>query len=336
MGSVRRFITSIYLHRKSIILVSVIFLSLYAFVFFLVLMAINKLNESDSVLISSKLRQILAGEVLDFTSADNVTGHPFPVVPNIIHYIKFRSRQLDFVEFICIKSALVNHRPDRLIIHCDQCDEYSQMEGKYWQMLTENNVYPISVVHHPEPTHIFGKPLSSVYHASDIARIQILMKFGGIFLDGDIYVVQSLNKFRHYEFTLGWPLNDNMGTQVLMANKNARFLKLWLESYRYYKPFMWYYNAGQLPTEDILEKQPNLVHRVPKLFGVHYLIDELYKKNWQEWKNYFTIHLLSRHRSYLDELSTVPVFDESNVKNYPYTFGEMARLLLYNTTSIIN
>jgi hypothetical protein len=102
---------------------------------------------------------------------------------------------------------------------------------------------------------------------------------------------------------------------------------LWLESYRQYYPAEWYYNAGCKPVEEILSKRPELVHRVKLLFGVHVLADELYKKLWNEWRQQYSIHLLTGHRSYLDEdnFQKLPVFNEINIKDYPMTFGEMAR-----------
>ena len=81
---------------------------------------------------------------------------------------------------------------------------------------------------------------------------------------------------------LGWDNNLCMGTQVLIVNKNARFLSLWLDSYLDYYPEEWYYNAGCKPTEDVLYKKPELVHRVKFLFGVHKLTSKLYKVMWNE------------------------------------------------------
>jgi mannosyltransferase OCH1-like enzyme len=104
------------------------------------------------------------------------------------------------------------------------------------------------------------------------------MEYGGIFLDNDFYVVQNLNKFRKFEMALGMEEDTQfVGTQVLVANKNARFLRLWLESYRQYYPDRWYYNAGCKPTKEILYKRPELVHRAKLLFGVHMLVHKLYK-----------------------------------------------------------
>lgn len=109
-----------------------------------------------------------------------------------------------------------------------------------------------------------------------------------------------------------------------MAHKDARFLPLWLNTYRLYHPRDWYYNAGQLPTQQILDKKPYLVHRVPGLFGVQNLAAHLYGQNpWPKWHIMFTIHLLSRHPP------APRTLDENFVVHYRAPFGDIARWLLY-------
>jgi hypothetical protein len=41
-----------------------------------------------------------------------------------------------------------------------------------------------------------------------------MMKYGGIYLDNDIFVVHNLHKYRKYELAIGWPTDEPMGTQV--------------------------------------------------------------------------------------------------------------------------
>ena len=95
---------------------------------------------------------------------------------------------------------------------------------------------------------------------------------------------------------------------------------------------MWYYNAAEAPTQNILSKHPELVNREEELFGVHNLAEKLYgmkPSEWTGWKDYYSIHLLSRHRDYLvkDDIQTSRIleFDEKNIQNYTKVFGEMAR-----------
>ena len=61
----------------------------------------------------------------------------------------------------------------------------------------------------------------------------LLMNYGGIFLDNDVYVVNSLNEYLKYEMTVSWDSeNDGLGVQVLIAHRNARLLKAHFDSYR--------------------------------------------------------------------------------------------------------
>ena len=289
--------------------------------------------------------------------ADNETGFPFDIVPNIVHYVRFENPYLDFITFISIKSVLINHKPEAIWIHCD----FDELKGKYWdlirnqtgnsnknlntvtqgkqtqtQTLTQTQTQVI-VKRIKRPFFVFGKKLSSVYHSSDIARIEILMKYGGIFLDNDVFVVKSLNHFRKFEFTIGWPHGEFLGTQVLIGHNNARFLKLWHDSYENYRPTSWYYNAGQLPTEKFLIRNPGLVHRVKTEFGVHNLVQMLYNENYPFWETeFYAVHLLARHRSYLMPRDRIKNFNEINIKTYNRTFGQMARFVIYGTKNLID
>ena len=145
--------------------------------------------------------------------------------------------------------------------------------------------------------------------------------------------MRDLAPFRTNEVTLGWPAGQNIGIQLILAKPNSTFMKLWLESYRDYRPTMWYYNAGQVPTQLILGKCPHLVHPVRDLFGVQNLAEELYsKEDWKEWSEQYAIHLLFRHREYLAKEdvkeSGIADFDEKNIMSYNKTFGIMARTVL--------
>nr|CAD7260476.1 unnamed protein product [Timema shepardi] len=225
-------------------------------------------------------------------------------------------------------AAPVVQCPERLIIHCD-----TNITGYYWSVLSSlpaSNT-SLELKYMAKPTHVFGQPLSSVFHASDVERILLLMEWGGIFLDTDMLVLRSLDTFRHYEMVVGWPPDQFMGTQILIAHKDARFLPMWLDGYRRYHPTDWYYNAGQWPTEQLLKKQPELVHRVPYTFGVDNFSAMLYGvTRWQRWRTMHTIHLLSRHPPAPQNL------DEDFVRHYRSPFGEIARWLLYKLEPKVN
>jgi hypothetical protein len=178
---------------------------------------------------------------IDFERIDNETGAPNFIVPNIVHYIRLHKRSWTFVEYICLRSAYVNQRPDFIFIHSNVLNGF---KGKYWNWMQEEPDLKSRLVIVPVhlPSEIFGQklnPMWRVHHGSDLIRIRTLMKYGGIFLDNDVYVVHNLDEYRKFEMTLGWPKNESLGTMVLIANKKARFLPLWLDNYRDYKADQW-------------------------------------------------------------------------------------------------
>ena len=177
---------------------------------------------------------------IEFHDFNNETGANKLIVPNIVHYVRFGAKSWTFVEYICMRSAYTIQQPDYIFIHTD-VDEF---KGKYWNWVMHEPDFRSRIVRIPTqvPDNIFGQELSAewkLYHGSDVTRIRVMMQYGGIYLDNDVYVVNNLDKYRNFEMTLGWFEHGALGTMVLMANKDARFLKLWLDDYHDYKKDLW-------------------------------------------------------------------------------------------------
>lgn len=274
-------------------------------------------------------------QTLDFDSLNysNVTGNPTGcyLVPNHIHYIHFGGKPISYVQLICILSGYKNQNPDKIFFHYDNNNTFS---GKYWNILWGITGFRDIIVFDPVqlPSEIYGQSLSEgwqKWHASDITRIRVIMQFGGVFLDNDCYVIKNINDYRKFEISMNWDENQFLGSQVIIAHKNARFLRKWLECYRFYDKTRWYYNAGERPTTEVLYKEPHLLHRVKVLFGAdNSYIAKLFQQKWEDWKDLYIVHLLIGHQYLLHNLShkaTFPVeFNETNIANYPVTFREMA------------
>jgi len=256
-----------------------------------------------------------------FVNFNNETGVKQLIVPNIIHYIHFDTKNINFTTLICMLSAYYNHRPAKIYLHTN----VGRLEGRYFLVLQNVLGDRLKIIKSVKPTHVYGQRLSSVQHSADVARIKLMMRYGGIFLDEDVFVVQNLNKFRHFELAVGWPEGQNIGVQVLMGHKDARFLPLYLAQYQNYRPSLWYYNAGEAPTANILAAQPGLVHRVRQQFGVENLARELYSQRWTGWHGLATIHTLARHKGYLTNTSEL---HELNHARCRCTFSDMVSSVL--------
>ncbi|KAF6201387.1 hypothetical protein GE061_005835 [Apolygus lucorum] len=256
----------------------------------------------------------------------------FPLVPNIVHFIRFGNSTLTFIDAVCILAALKNQKPNVLMIHSDQKNFDG---GKYWRVVIDHPTAKgvVQVKYRAQPDNIYGQPFSKqfgLYHKSDVERLRILMEYGGIYCDNDLYIVDSLDIFRNYEMTLGWEEGGGISDQVIIASKDARFLKIWLESYIDYRGNSWFYNGGELPTM-ILKKRPYLVNSVKNgLAEYRTTVRLIYYKSNESWKYHYAIHLLIGHQrtllsTNLSDAAPYPVvFNETNILNYEANIKYMA------------
>ncbi|XP_077516390.1 uncharacterized protein LOC144126220 [Amblyomma americanum] len=253
------------------------------------------------------------------------------VVPNIVHFVKLGNAPLSFVEVVCVRAAWLQQNPEVLMIHCDDCSAITQSPN--WRHIKD--IPRLTLKHVERPQTIFGVKVSWIQHAADIVRIRVLRRYGGIYLDSDAYLVKSMDKYRGCETAIGWPPGQNMGNQIIVAHKRSKFLRLYYELYRRYRPDLWYYNAGQLPTRDILEKKPHLVCGVPSDFGVHEGIARvLFEQCNGEWRNFTAVHAFFRHRAHYCPSDKFGPIDFEAVGRYSANFGQMARLVLSGSTKL--
>jgi len=176
------------------------------------------------------------------------------------------------------------------------------------------------------------------------------MEFGGIYLDRDVIVLKSLDPLRKFEMTLDYefhPTYKIMGTQIQIAHKRARFLRLYLQTYQKYDGSRWYWNAGEYPTERIIVNYPHLVHSMNGEFGVTgpEMYPKLYLENLKNWSKYFTTHLWMRDNTIKGDIDifkneigrpSMLYFDELNIRTFNTIFGQMARFIFYDTKETIN
>lgn len=71
----------------------------------------------------------------NFTGFDNETGTADGryIIPNYVHFVKFRHATFTFVHTVCLLAALKNQRPEKLFIHTD----VQEFQGENWQILLD-------------------------------------------------------------------------------------------------------------------------------------------------------------------------------------------------------
>lgn len=155
-------------------------------------------------------------------------------------------------------------KPDKIILHCKK-----KPSGKWWDEMFR--IVPIDIDIFDEPVVIFGQPIFEKAHRADVARLQILKKYGGIYLDMDVVVLKSFDDLRIHDCVLGVETGPHKPTfnvtnaGVILAKPDSTFLDMWYEGYRHYNGKCWLCNSGYMPNR-IRKKHPNLVHIEPKIW----------------------------------------------------------------------
>ena len=71
-----------------------------------------------------------------------------------------------------------------------------------------------------------GREIDNLPHRSDFVRADILQKFGGIYLDDDVYLLREVHTLRHigYENIVGQQLGGNLCNAVIMSTPGNKMM----------------------------------------------------------------------------------------------------------------
>jgi hypothetical protein len=100
-----------------------------------------------------------------FEGFNNVTGADRFIVPNIIHFVRFKQLKYSFIDYVIIRAAMRNHRPDYFYIHTDVPGP-GNFTGRYWSLIKKDYELwsRIRLLHLDLPEDIFGRNLNSGWY----------------------------------------------------------------------------------------------------------------------------------------------------------------------------
>lgn len=101
-------------------------------------------------------------EMMDFEGFDNQRGAPFYIVPNFVHLVYLNLNEISFYQAINIYSIFLNQKPDKIFIHCTDC----QFSGHYWDEINSIKELRNDLVLNKIPSNdnIFGKRVEWIEH----------------------------------------------------------------------------------------------------------------------------------------------------------------------------
>lgn len=266
-----------------------------------------------------------ATHVINNSSKAETTGRKSTTVPELVHFIWIYppDTELLFHQMVCVLSVMRNIKPKGVIFW-----NTNKPTGKWWTFV--RGIVPNMAVWKLEPeTSIFNNTVSKPEHLSDIARISILLKYGGIYVDFDVIVLKSFTSFYHHDVTMGAETPDLLGSGIILSKINSTFLKLWKESYKDFNDSVWNYHSVRKPMQ-IAKKYPSTVHI--EWFGFHrpnwYERTWLYTKGklWN-WKENYAVHLWYRTHGV--------EYDPVNIRCLDTTTGEILRYIYYGIESFV-
>jgi hypothetical protein len=75
--------------------------------------------------------------------------------------------------------------------------------------------------------------LNHVAHKADVVRLEVLLKYGGIYLDMDVLALKSFDELRQFPMVLGQEGLDGfigLANAVIVAHSSSSFLQQWFQN----------------------------------------------------------------------------------------------------------
>jgi hypothetical protein len=221
--------------------------------------------------------------IVDFEQYDSSTLQLYKV-PDIVHQV-YDYQSPNFFLYLSIATIQRFHQPKRHILwvndegrfrkaHWESWQRSAQGSDKSWEKQLHSLIHTekkLEIQFVTFPSHPPGN--ESIYvtnkaHKSDFVRMKALAEYGGIYIDTDAYILQSLDSLRLFPFTLAMDnlvnkrashLPKRLNNGVIFSEKNSSFLNIWMKSYNNFRVDSFDYDSSVIPFHLAVE-HPDLIH----------------------------------------------------------------------------
>jgi mannosyltransferase OCH1-like enzyme len=151
-------------------------------------------------------------------------------IPKIIHLIYFKGIDFEKFHYECIQSMLINMPNYKIIIYNDIEPE----NNKFWDDIKKNPM--VSIEYISPPDHFDGFPLKFIQYKADVVRLELLYKYGGIYLDLDMLIIKNfeniINTGKDLYISEEGDKGGGLINAFLACKPNNGFVKKWLDSFK--------------------------------------------------------------------------------------------------------
>lgn len=226
---------------------------------------------------------------------------PNRMIPSVIHFIfglGDAPEQFIFCWYIAVLSAKLVNQPERILFHF-----HHEPFGWWWERT--KTIAGLQLKFHPSvPTSIGRKPLKKRAHRADVLRLQILLRYGGVYMDIDtISVHPCASLFGNHEFVIGIQAPENpprgrLCNAIMMAIPGSTFVRTWLDEFEScFEPNGWGEASVDLPHklyEHLGSKACTVVPTAAFLWPPWYKVREIFEGDSTVPDELITLHLWAK------------------------------------------
>jgi hypothetical protein len=131
---------------------------------------------------------------------------------------------------LAVRAAVQVEAWERVIVHWNRIPA-----GERCRQIREmTEVLPIA-----RPTTIIGNAVTWPQHQADVVRLHALRRWGGVYLDTDALIVAPLGELLAFPgVTIGAQTNGGICNGIILAGREAAFMRLWLAHYSLFREGM--------------------------------------------------------------------------------------------------
>ncbi|KAK4691528.1 hypothetical protein P7C71_g5494, partial [Lecanoromycetidae sp. Uapishka_2] len=199
---------------------------------------------------------------------------------------------LRFREFVAIYSAYYYMQPEIIYIHtnvpAEEMDELLDQSTSPWT-LAVRKLPSVQFNYHRLPKKTSkGVRIEEIAHKTDFARIDVLVKYGGLYLDDDSYIIQPIHHFRKlgFENVVGMQLGGAICPSAILSTKGNKFNRVFLKLMDLQFDGSWTKHSVELMTSLLPEfhYQPHQILRLPQ--------ETFFPYSWEEpdLKTMYLVH----------------------------------------------
>ena len=274
------------------------------------------------------------------TLKDFQIKNPSQKVPEIYHYTWISCHDFSFAHYISLYSVLknmINPEYSKIIITTN-CPPKGKWFDKIKKIAGPGRilVHTISANNNriwfdkDSDSKNKGVLLEKIVHVSDIIRIMLLTKYGGIFLDDDHILLKPLDKYLELDVpTFGVESSASVQNCFQISPPDSTIYYRWLQEYKKYENIkMGIFSVMKLWA--LWQKYPEEINTVQTI---------LVRPNWQElrylddvyfdWSEHYSMHLSVRYMKTALHKKGYKFGSEEDLECIDNVFGEVTRFTLF-------